>query len=71
VSFTFLWDGKSLDELFTTIRTGMPSNAPGSLSVPSYLQILAYILEENGFPAGGLELTADPEVLGRIMITGG
>jgi quinoprotein glucose dehydrogenase len=68
--FTFLWEGKSLDELFTTIRTLMPTNAPGSLEVSSYLEILAYILEANGFPEGDVQLSADPEVLGRIMISG-
>lgn len=71
VSFLFLWEGKSLDEFFTSIRTLMPTNAPGSLSEPAYLRILAYILEANGFPAGGTDLTADPELLGRILITGG
>jgi quinoprotein glucose dehydrogenase len=70
VSFTFLWEGKSLDELFTTIRTLMPTNAPGSLSAPDYLRILAYILAANGYPAGDVELPADPEALGRITITG-
>lgn len=70
VSFLFLWEDKSLDELYTSIRTLMPTNAPGSLSTSSYLQILAYILEANGFPAGDAELVPDPEVLGRIAITG-
>jgi len=70
-SFAFLWEDKSLDELFTTIRTLMPTNAPGSLSASVYVEILAYILEANGLPAGRAELVADPDVLGRIAIAGG
>lgn len=70
VSFLFVWEDRSLEELFTTIRTRMPTNAPNSLPAASYLEILAYILEANGFSAGEAELTADPDVLARISIAG-
>src|SRR5581483_322146 len=52
------WREDSLDVLFTHIRTRMPANAAGSLSEAAYLDILAYILQANGFPAGPGELTA-------------
>jgi len=68
VSFLFVWEGRSLEELFTTIRTRMPTNAPNSLPVSSYLDIVAYILERNGYPAGSSEMEADPAVLSRIAI---
>jgi len=70
VSFLFVWENRSLDELFTTIRTRMPTNAPNSLQATTYLDVLAYILEANGFPAGEAEITADPDRLARILITG-
>ena len=70
VSFLFVWENRSLDELFTTIRTRMPTNAPNSLQAATYLDVLAYILEANGFAAGGAEITADPDRLGRVLITG-
>jgi mono/diheme cytochrome c family protein len=70
LSFLFVWETRSLEEFFTTIRTRMPTNAPNSLPVTSYLDIVAYVLEANGFPAGPSELRADPAVLGRITITG-
>ena len=47
----------------------MPTNAPNSLATESYLDILAFIMEANEFPAGDSELVADPEVLGRLLIT--
>ena len=37
----------------------MPRAAPGSLGDDVYLDIVAHVLRENGFPAGARELTAD------------
>jgi mono/diheme cytochrome c family protein len=51
--------GKDLKTLFTRIATTMPRNAAGSLGDNVYLDIVAHMLKENGFPAGSKELTAD------------
>jgi len=51
--------GKDLKTLFTKIATTMPRNAPASLGDNVYLDIVAHVLKENGFPAGSAELTAD------------
>ncbi|HEV3331036.1 MAG TPA: c-type cytochrome [Bryobacteraceae bacterium] len=63
------WREDSLDILFTHIRTRMPDRAPGSLSEATYLDILAYILQVNEFPAGSAELTAgvvkDTKLVGK------
>jgi len=69
MSFMFLWESRSVGELFTKMRTDMPSDQPGSLSAPTYLDILTYILQANGFPAGSAELTSDPESLNGLVIT--
>ncbi len=37
----------------------MPRGAPGSLGDTVYLDLVAHLLKENGFPAGSRELTAD------------
>lgn len=50
---------KDLKVLYTKIATTMPRLAPGSLGDSVYLDILAHILRENGFPAGQAELTAE------------
>jgi hypothetical protein len=41
----------------------MPLDAPDSLTAEEYVDILAYILQENGFPAGPQDLRADAAVL--------
>jgi len=51
--------GKDLRALFSKTATTMPRNAPGTLGDNVYLDILAHLLKENGFPAGPQELTAD------------
>jgi len=51
--------GKDLKTLFTKIAATMPRNAPASLGDNVYLDVVAHLLKENGFPAGSQELTAD------------
>jgi len=57
--FVDRWRGDRLNVLFAQIKTNMPGNRPGSLSESTYIDILAFLLSENGLPAGGGELTAD------------
>ena len=66
--FLFFWQDKPLSELFTTIQTRMPTDAPNSLPIRTYLNILSYILKANEFPAGGSDLL-DPAALRQIIIT--
>lgn len=51
--------GRDLGALFTKIATTMPRNAPASLGDNVYLDVVAHVLKENGFPAGPQELAAD------------
>jgi mono/diheme cytochrome c family protein len=53
------WSEDSLVGFYKALRRTMPANAPGSLSEPDYLAIVAYVLRKNEFPSGGKELTAD------------
>jgi alcohol dehydrogenase (cytochrome c) len=50
--------GHALPELFTVLRTTMPRPAAGSLSEPSYLAVMAYLLSRNGLAAGTRTLAA-------------
>lgn len=45
-----------IEDLFSTMTTRMPRNNPGSLSHKQYEDIMAYILENNGYPAGAQKL---------------
>ncbi|MES1262142.1 MAG: cytochrome c [Acidobacteriota bacterium] len=52
------WREDSLDNFFVLLRNTMPRNAPQSLGDEAYLDIVAYILQQNSFPAGPKDLTA-------------
>lgn len=47
---------KTVGDLLEFISTYMPNGAPGSLSQPTYQDIVAQVLKSNGFPAGPAEL---------------
>ena len=66
--FLLRWGGRSANELFKMISTDMPADKPGRLVTSTYADILAFILETNGFPAGARELRADAGLLGAIVI---
>lgn len=68
MSFMFIWEGRSLGELFTKLSREMPTDAPGSLSKQSYTDILAYVLQANQFPVGQMDLTANEDTLSAIII---
>jgi len=59
---------KSLDDLHYLIRTQMPVNRGGTLTDEEYLQVLAYILQQNGYEAGDEPLTDDSERLAALRI---
>jgi len=46
----------------------MPTDRPGQLPAQDYLDVVAYILQKNAFPAGSVELPIDPDELARISI---
>ena len=53
------WRGDTLEPLYAFIRTNMPGNDPGSLEASAYVDLVAFIVESNGLPAGNKELGAD------------
>jgi mono/diheme cytochrome c family protein len=58
-SFIANWESETLNALFTKLKNTMPRNNPGSLTEEVYLDLLAYILQANTFPAGGEALKAE------------
>jgi hypothetical protein len=58
--------GHDLKTLYTRIATTMPRGAPGSMAEGVYLDVLAHILRENGFPAGPQELNS--EILEGVQV---
>jgi mono/diheme cytochrome c family protein len=68
VFFTF-WAGKSVGDLVEYTRTMMPSDGPGKISRKRCIDIAAYLLSANGFPAGEHEFPTELDALNQITIT--
>ena len=63
-----LIERRDLENAMTFIKNGMPRDEPGSLKDETYVDILTYLLQENGFPAGTTELKMDAAALKAIAI---
>jgi mono/diheme cytochrome c family protein len=59
---------RDLNNLYGFVLESMPRNEPGNLSAANAVDVIAYILQQNGFPAGGTDLVPDPSVLETILI---
>jgi S-disulfanyl-L-cysteine oxidoreductase SoxD len=53
------WNGKTLQDRFEKIRDTMPLGSENTLGDKTYMDILAFILQFNGFPAGSQELAPE------------
>lgn len=42
----------TVGEVFTVVSQQMPATSPGSLEHADYEQIMAFLLQQNGYPAG-------------------
>ncbi len=67
-SFKFKWRRRTAGDLFGHISTSMPEDAPGSLELQQYADVVAYILRMNGFETGVGELPADKAALAAISL---
>ena len=56
-SFLQFWADLSPGDLFVRISGSMPPGQAGSLTDEAYLDVVAYLLQANGAPAGGAALT--------------
>jgi cytochrome c len=67
-SFMTSWSGKTVKDLFDTVKRSMPKDKPGSLGTGAYLDVVAYLLQVNRFPSGVRELPRAPEQLESVAI---
>jgi S-disulfanyl-L-cysteine oxidoreductase SoxD len=68
-SFEENWESASLNDLFAKIARTMPPGAAGTLSSRETLDVMAFLLQFNGYPAGANELS-DTWELTAIDIVG-
>ncbi len=64
--FVWNWDGLPLGDLFERIRISMPQADPTSVTRAQKTDILAYMLEMSGYPAGDTELSTRARDLNRV-----
>jgi cytochrome c len=67
-SFVGGWNGLTVGALFEKTRTKMPRDEPGQLSRLQDVDVVAYILSANKFPAGKTELPQEIAPLKLIRI---
>jgi cytochrome c553 len=53
---------QTVEDLFNFVSTNMPNGNGGSLSNQQYLDLVSFILSNNGMPAGDAELTPESGV---------
>ena len=63
------WEGSTVAALYDLVATDMPKSNPGSLPLTTCIDIVAFLLQLNGMPAGPAELTTDIDALDRIVFT--
>jgi mono/diheme cytochrome c family protein len=61
--------GLTVDALLDVIANTMPQSDPGSLKVDDYNAVTAYILQQNGYPAGSTPLTKGAPGLKDAKVT--
>ncbi len=70
-SFLRFWGDLSPADLLVRISGSMPPGEEGSLTDEEYLDVVAYLLEANGAPAGGMALTQTTAVrIGSLAASG-
>ena len=62
------WLNGSLEALFSFIRDSMPENNASTVTDERKADVLAYILESNGFPTGTSELPPDTARLEMVQL---
>lgn len=67
VEFVYNWHGFSARDLFDRLRVSMPPDRPARVSRQEKADVLAFIFEVNGMPAGDAELAARAGPLGAIQ----
>ncbi len=68
--FQATWGAGPVGDIHQFISEMMPLHAPGSLPDQQYSDIVAYILRQNGYPAGQTELPTSNEALQQIEYGG-
>ena len=58
----------TVGEVFTVVSQQMPATGPGSLEHADYEQIMAFLLKQNGYPAGNTALSFDSASSSKVPL---
>jgi hypothetical protein len=67
-AFMQRWNGSSVNDMMQNIRQTMPQDAPNSLGVPGYVDLIAFLLQSNGVPVGKADLPVEVDGLKAIRV---
>jgi S-disulfanyl-L-cysteine oxidoreductase SoxD len=67
-AFTSNWNDLTVGDLFERIRVTMPLDEPGKLSRQQNVDVIAFVLKTNTWPAGATELPPEPGSLKQVRI---
>ena len=67
-AFATAWNNRRLFDLYEIVHNTMPLDNPGGLSDQEYIDVVAYMLQLNGVPAGKALLQADAGTLKGLRI---
>jgi ankyrin repeat protein len=67
--FAERWKGVTAADMLQDTRRTMPQEAPDSLGLPAYVDLVAFMLKSNGSPSGAIELPVDEQLLKQIQVT--
>lgn len=66
--FVHRWRDQPVADLFVTIGTTMPQDKPDTLAPQTVADIVSFLLESNGAPAGSTELPATVDALKSVSM---
>ena len=66
--FRWAWNGRSVGELFESIRISMLEGRPRNMTRTEKASVLAFMLSENELPAGTAELADETDLLEAFRI---
>ena len=64
--FASNWNDMKIGDLFDRVSQTMPLSSPGSLSAQQYADVVAFIMQKSGAPAGTTELPAKKDALSSV-----
>ncbi len=60
--------GYTVRDIFLFLSVNMPAYAPGSLGAEQYVNVMSFLLQQNGFPAGRVALTAQAAATSTVAL---